>query len=145
MVSEQLCDMGIAEYRKKIYWELFSTELCKRFSNCNEEVEKILEEGFEIRSNNIILEDEEDAAKEEEIEVQIFIQQPTISAIASPSMPLSITATATSFATALLFCISDISQSQTSLALLTYPYWKISNGYLVFLFLPLPKVFSASF
>ncbi|KAL2498504.1 hypothetical protein Adt_24054 [Abeliophyllum distichum] len=53
-------------------WELFSTKLCKRFSNCNEEVENTLGEDFEIRFDNIILKDEEDAAKEEEIEAQIF-------------------------------------------------------------------------
>ncbi|KAL2547865.1 Uncharacterized protein Fot_09395 [Forsythia ovata] len=67
------------------------TELYKRFSNCNEKVEKTLEKGFEIRSDAIILMDMEDAAKEEEIEAQILIQQPTMSAIASLSTPLSIT------------------------------------------------------
>ncbi|KAL2533066.1 hypothetical protein Adt_06417 [Abeliophyllum distichum] len=58
-----------------------------------EEVEKTLEEDFEIRYDNIILKDEEDAIKEKEIEAPIFIQQPTMSAIAFSSMPQSITAT----------------------------------------------------
>ncbi|KAL2544640.1 Uncharacterized protein Fot_13873 [Forsythia ovata] len=100
--------------------ELFSIELCKRFSNCNEEVEKNLEKDFEIKSDNITLKDEEDAIKEEEVEAPIFIQLSTMSVIASPSTPLSITATDTSFSATLLFLIGDISQSRTSFALLTH-------------------------